>query len=425
MNTVKFGNRGTTVEQLQLALFRAGYYSSRIDGLFGNGTRQAVISFQSRNNLVPDGIAGAKTWRKLLPYLRGYQTYTVKSGDTLWSISQNFSTSLRAVLMANPTVNPQNLQAGTVVFVPLSFSLVPIDVTISSELNELICDGLVVRYPFINSSSIGKTVMGKNITSLKIGNGAQQVFYNASHHANEWITSLVLLKFIEDYAYAYSVGGEIFGTVAAELFSKCSLFVVPMVDADGVDLVTGVLDSGAYFNNAYAISQRYSSIPFPSGWKANISGVDLNLQYPANWERAKEIKFAQGYTTPAPRDFVGTSPLSEPESRAVYNFTLAHNFLLTLSYHSQGKLIYWKYLDFEPERSREIADYFGEVSGYLVEETPYASGFAGYKDWFIQNYDRPGYTIEVGIGSSPLPLSQFPEIYTDNLGILTGGMTQI
>ena len=54
-----------------------------------------------------------------------------------------------------------------------------------------------------------------------------------------------------------------------------------------------------------------------------------------------------------------------------------------------------------------------------MEETPYASGFAGYKDWFIQNFRRPGYTIEAGSGTNPLPLSQFDEIYRDNLGILT------
>ena len=50
--------------------------------------------------------------------------------------------------------------------------------------------------------------------------------------------------------------------------------------------------------------------------------------------------------------------------------------------------------------------------------TPYASSFAGYKDWFIQNFRRPGYTIEVGSGTNPLPLSQFEEIYRDNLPIL-------
>ena len=87
--------------------------------------------------------------------------------------------------------------------------------------------------------------------------------------------------------------------------------------------------------------------------------------------------------------------------------------------------IYWKYLDYEPARSYEIAQYFGRVSGYTVEQTPTQSGYAGYKDWFIQEYDRPGYTIETGMGENPLPMSDFAGIYRDNTGILLGGMTQI
>lgn len=198
-----------------------------------------------------------------------------------------------------------------------------------------------------------------------------------------------------------------------------------MVNPDGVDLVNGVLNNDYYLSEAKRYAASYPKISFPDGWKANINGVDLNLQYPAKWESAKEIKYAQGFTKPGPRDFVGYAPLSQPESKAVYSFTRGKNFSLTLSYHSQGEIIYWKYLDYEPENSREIAMYFGSVSGYSVEETPYASGFAGYKDWFIEAYDRPGYTIEVGIGQSPLPLSQFDKIYKDNIGILTGGITQI
>jgi g-D-glutamyl-meso-diaminopimelate peptidase len=144
----------------------------------------------------------------------------------------------------------------------------------------------------------------------------------------------------------------------------------------------------------------------------------LNLQYPAGWEQAKSIKFAQGFTKPAPRDYVGPYALSEPESRAVWEFTRANNFTITLSYHTQGGVIYWKFLDYNPPKSYEIAQRFSRLSGYLVEDTPYASGFAGYKDWFIQDYNRPGYTIEVGLGENPLPISQLPEIYRQNLGIL-------
>ena len=150
--------------------------------------------------------------------------------------------------------------------------------------------------------------------------------------------------------------------------------------------------------------------------------MDLNLQFPAKWEQARHIKFEQDFTSPAPRDFVGEGPLVTPESLAVYNFTLAHNFRLVIAFHTQGRVIYWKFLDFNPPNAALIAEEFSNVSGYALEETPYASSFAGYKDWFIQNYNLPGYTIEVGLGDNPLPISQFPTIYAENLGIMVLGM---
>ena len=249
------------------------------------------------------------------------------------------------------------------------------------------------------------------------------MLYNASHHANEWITTPVLLKFIEDYAAAVAAGGTIFGQDAAALFRRTQLYCVPMVNPDGVDLVTGAILRGSEaFEEAEAIAARYPAIPFPDGWKANLSGVDLNLNYPAGWEQARELKYALGFTGPAPRDFVGRAPLDQPESAAMARLTRTVDPRPTLSYHTQGEVIYWKYLDLEPTGARHIGEQFARLSGYLLEDTPYASGFAGYKDWFILTFDRPGYTIEAGLGQNPLPITQFDEIYRRNLGILATGL---
>lgn len=117
--------------------------------------------------------------------------------------------------------------------------------------------------------------------------------------------------------------------------------------------------------------------------------MDLNLQFPAEWYKAKEIKFAQGFISPAPRDFVGFGPLTEPEALAVYNYTLSYPFSLVLAYHTQGREIYWKFQDYLPKNSYEIGKKFAESSGYDLSETPYNSSFAGFKDWFIQYFDRP------------------------------------
>ncbi len=304
-------------------------------------------------------------------------------------------------------------------------TIVPTSVNYSARLNDEVMRELVGRYPFIQMGTIGRSAMGKEIPYLKIGNGTREVFYNASFHANEWITTPVLLKFAEDYAKAYEAGGTLFGANARRLFERFSLYLVPMVNPDGVDLVTGVLSEGEYYERAREIALDYPQIPFPDGWKANLEGIDLNLQFPAGWENAKEIKFSQGYDRPAPRDYVGEAPLAAPESRAVYDFTRAHNFELILAYHTQGEVIYWKYLDYNPEDAYEIGQYFQMVSGYLLEETPQVSGYAGYKDWFILEYNRPGYTIEAGLGVNPLPISQFAQIYEKNRLILLGGMTQL
>lgn len=423
LKTIRRGSRGTYVELLQLGLFRAGFLDSQPDGIFGQLTEGALIAFQNANGLVADGIAGAKTWSSLMPYLKGYVTHKVKYGETLYRLSQKYYTSLRKIEIANPNIDPFNLQIGQELTIPLSFDVVPTNISFTPTVLDLCVDGLSARYPFLAAGIYGKSVMGNNLYFLKLGYGDNEVFYNASHHGNEWITSTVLMKFIENYASAYGFSGTIFGQSAESLFNLTTLYIMPMVNPDGVSIATGELTDGEYFTNAVSISANYPSIPFPTGWKANILGVDPNLQYPAGWDEARAIKFSQGYTSPAPRDYVGSAPLEIPESLAVYNFTLEHNFTITLSYHAQGRVIYWRYLNYLPQKSYEIAQLFSSVSGYAVEETPSVSGYAGYKDWFILNYNRPGYTIEVGSGTSPLPLSQFDEIYTDNLGILVLALT--
>ncbi len=379
--------------------------------------------FQRQRGLYPSGREDMLTMQQLMPYLLGYRRYMVKPGDTYYSIARQFSTTIRAISTANPTVDPRRLRVGQYLIVPFGFSVVPTDVPFTSELLEVCIEGLTMRYPFLSSRSLGRTAYGRSIPLLKMGEGRRSVLYNGSHHANEWITTPVLMKFVEEYAKAVSGGARILDRDAAALFRQTQLYVVPMVNPDGVDLVTGAVEEGTLeYDRAQDIAARFPAIEFPNGWKANLLGVDLNLNYPAGWEQARENKFALGFDQPSPRDFVGLAPLDQVESSAMARLTRELSPRLTLSYHSQGKVIYWKFLDIEVPGARKIGEAFADSSGYELEDTPFASGFAGYKDWFIQEYNRPGYTIEVGSGVNPLPLSQFDEIYRDNLGILVQGL---
>ena len=419
MITIKRNDNNPYVSYARLALKRMGYETDETNSYFGETLEKLIMSVQTENGISPDGIVGERTWDVFTPYLKGYTTEIIKPTMTFYNLAKQYETTVGRIKTANPEVNESNLTIGQRIVIPFGFSIVPTNIAYTYELSSILADGLSVRYPFIVAGSAGQSVMGHELDFITIGTGTTHVFYNASHHANEWITTPLLFKFIEDYCEAYATNGEIGGLSAERLYNGKRLTVIPLVNPDGVDLVNGAIaENSVYYEGAKVISEKYPSIPFPNGWKANVLGTDLNLNYPAGWENAKKIKYSQGYTTPAPRDYVGTAPLSAPESDAVYRFTQKNNFSLTLSYHTQGEVIYWKYLNYNPPRALEIGKELSRVSGYTLELTPSESGYAGYKDWFIYYYDLPGYTIEVGKGENPLPITQFEKIYADNLPLL-------
>ena len=303
-------------------------------------------------------------------------------------------------------------------------SIVNTDIPLTSGQSREILRELARMCPVCREIELTRSFYGRPISALEIGTGPRKVIFTAAHHANEWLTATVLLKFADDLVRAVGEKGRIWGVPAETIVTYTTLCLVPMVDPDGVDLVTGAIGPGdPGYDNALALSENYPSIPFPNGWKANLLGIDLNLQYPAGWLQAREIKFSQGYTRPGPRDYVGRAPLNQKESFALADYTAEIDPRLVLALHSQGEVIYWQFRDYEVPGARELAEEFARVSGYRMEETPYASSFAGYKDWFIQEYRRPGFTIEVGSGENPLPADQFTEIYRQVLGILVTAAT--
>ena len=187
MDNLKYGSRGTDVELLQLALTRSGYYNSPygIDGIFGADTQNAVRRFQAAFGLAADGIVGRDTKKALLPFLLGGFATKIRSGDTFYRLAKHYGTTIAAIAAANPALNPEKLVPGTEIYIPYGFDLVPSDVRWTSKLNELVLEGLKLRYPFIGTETYGKSVMGRPLRAVSIGAGSAEAFFNASHHANE------------------------------------------------------------------------------------------------------------------------------------------------------------------------------------------------------------------------------------------------
>ena len=298
-------------------------------------------------------------------------------------------------------------------------SIVQTDVPMTPRLLGQTIAALTREYPFCRSEVLTTTAFGRPVQTLVIGSGPRKVLYTAAHHANEWITAPVILKFVEDFAVAIRTGGRIADADARTLAEEVTVYTVPMVDPDGVALVTEEIGPGDRgYEMALQLAQNYPEIPFPQGWKANLMGVDLNLNYPAGWLQARENKFSQGFTRPGPRDYVGRAPLDQPETRALAGYTEYLDPELVLAYHTQGEVIYWQFRDIEVPGAEELGQELARASGYELEETPFESAFAGYKDWFIKVFRRPGYTVEAGSGINPLPIEDFDEIYQRNLPLL-------
>ncbi|WP_251553565.1 M14 family metallopeptidase [Neobacillus muris] len=344
------------------------------------------------------------------------QDYRLNQGDSFYSIARSRGLPVEAMLLVNPGINPNRLLVGQTVNVPLRVTWRLVQGRQNYDYSRMMNDirQLKTVYPFIQMNPIGNTVLGNQIPELLIGNGNKRVHYNASFHANEWITTPVLMTFINDYLLALTNSTPIRGLVMANLHQQTTLSAVPMVNPDGVSLVL----NGPPENETWrtrVIQYNNGSTDF-SGWKANIRGVDLNDQFPARWEEER----ARNPKEPGPRDYGGESPLMEPEAIAMAELTRARDFARVLAFHTQGEVIYWGYENMEPPESEVLVNEFSRVSGYGPEQT--IESWAGYKDWFIQEWRRPGFTVELGTGTNPLPIAQFDEIYQETLGIFLAGL---
>ncbi|WP_248924820.1 M14 family metallopeptidase [Paenibacillus hamazuiensis] len=343
--------------------------------------------------------------------------YVVQAGDTLRELSRRFNIALTDLQTANPGVDHRRLRIGQTIVLPESRGLTAFQTADDYGYAELVenITRLKSAYPFLEVCDIGVSVLGKRIPAIRIGCGAQEVHYNGAVHANEWITTPLLMKFIEDYASAYACGENLRGRSMEELYEKTSLWVVPMVNPDGVELVQeGITPQHPFYEQL--LEWNFGSFHFQR-WKANVRGVDLNDQFPAHWEIERDRRDVPG---PGPRDYPGLAPLTEPEAIALAQFTRCHDFCRVIAFHSQGQEIYWNYRGLEPVEAEEIACRLGKASGY--KPVKLTGSDAGYKDWFIQEYRRPGFTVEVGLGTNPLPVALFPQLYDEVVGLMIEGL---
>ncbi len=270
--------------------------------------------------------------------------------------------------------------------------------------DEIYC--LLGKYPFLTAEKIGKSTMGKEIIALRIGKRQSYTLYAAAFHGLERISAAVCLRFVERLCAAIMRGGEIADISARRAFTDRGLLAVPMVNPDGVDIAI----HGEKACPSGGKIKRLCGGHFDT-WNANARGVDINHNFDAGWHALHEAEQAAGIYGPAPTRYGGERPMSEAETVALASYTSRMPVSHVVALHTQGEVIYWNYGNNTPKRSRRMANIMATSSGYALEEPMGLSSHGGYKDWFIDRFSRPGFTVELGRGKNPLAPEMLDSIY--------------
>lgn len=235
--------------------------------------------------------------------------------------------------------------------------------------------------------SMGRSVSQKRIYCLGIGSLRESVLYVGGIHGSEWLTVNAVLTFADEVGKRAQHDCEF-----SKMLDNRGIMIVPCLNPDGVEIA---LNGGGELS-------RYN---------ANLNGVDLNHNFDAGFLKEKLIERQNGIFGPSPRQYGGEYPESEPETHALC--TLCNLFEPKRAYalHSQGEEIYYSYQNHTPKQSEEMAKKLCHVSGYKLAQQSGLCSHAGFKDWFILKKHRPAFTVEMGKGENPLPLSEFEKNY--------------
>ncbi len=270
------------------------------------------------------------------------------------------------------------------------------------------------KYCFLKSEVIGKSLCGRKIWGLKIGNEENMVLFACAFHGMEWLTALVILKFFDTLCGYIHNHEHVCGMDVLKIIKSRGLYIVPCVNPDGVEIS---LNGGKSAENFRSIVEDIAGDK-TLDWQANARGVDINHNFDANWVKLHRLEKLNNISGPAKTRYGGKYPESEPETRTMTKLCRSKNFEYALAFHSQGEEIYWKYGNMIPKNSESLARAFALASGYTLSEPDGLASGGGFKDWFITEFNKPAFTIEIGKGKNPLSIFEINNVYNKILNML-------
>ncbi len=268
---------------------------------------------------------------------------------------------------------------------------------------DMICE----KYRFLQQFSIGKSCAGRDIIAVKTNSAKEYVLFAAAFHGSEHITSNVLMYFMEEFAETYANNGFMAGIKLKKALGGRGVIFIPRVNPDGCEIsINKALGCGKYAGKIYKLSGGDFT-----HWNANLRGVDINHNFDAGWKELHALERKNGILGPAPTRFGGEYPESEPETAAITALCKENYIHHGIALHTQGEVIYWSFNGYESKTSKQMAEIMATTSGYALDVPVDIATGGGFKDWFMRYFSRPAFTVELGSGSNPLPISQAHKIY--------------
>ena len=273
----------------------------------------------------------------------------------------------------------------------------PMDYGVTCGLMSALCG----RYTALNRVVLGHSLLRREMAALVLGeDAAVRVLMTAAFHGQEWITTLCALRLWEEMASHLRAHLPLCGVSLHRALRGRQLWLVPLVNPDGVEIAR----YGSFAAGAYAATAARMGADTPGVWRGNARGVDINSNFNAGWEEMQALAQKSG-------KICGAHPESEPETRILAALCRRLPFRHAVALHTQGEEIYWRYGAHTPPQSEMMARVLAAVSGYAVADPSEEAAHGGFKDWFIDTFHRPAFTLELGRGQNPLPLRDFESIY--------------
>lgn len=321
-----------------------------------------------------------------------------------------------------PALNPSSIVPGRLDYFsePVSNPVVEVVEKYTYDMMVQDLNDMQSRYgQRLRVNVIGTSLDGRNLYEVVLGNpnAKKHVLIQAGIHAREYMTPLVAMKQIE-YGLEFYDHGSYEGRFISDILQEVAVHFVPMANPDGILISQFGVDALQSEEWKQAVRQCYAddlaegrtSSAFERYlvyWKANARGVNLNGNFPANWD------LVGSPPKPSYASYKGEAPLSEPETKALADLAASRDWEATASYHSMGNIIYW---DYDGNRVREESASLVELVAASTGYRPAgSSGHGGFKDWMqIKDNPAPGVTIEMGGVSCPLPLSEYTDVWERN-----------